>query len=90
MLVPLQVIQVAQVRHAFRYPQDTVHDVATKELEYVQGYGDSFDEAYIPSPGFSPGDTRSGLPDSAMSPEARALIRNADGSASDDGQGPQR
>jgi hypothetical protein len=27
-----------------RYPQDTVHDVATKELEYVQGHGDTFDE----------------------------------------------
>jgi hypothetical protein len=68
---------------ARRYPQDTVHDVATKELEYVQGYGDSIDEAaaaLMPSAGYTPGD-------GFMSPESRAILRNADGSATDSGAG---
>lgn len=65
-----------------RYPQDTMHDVATKELEYVQGYGDSIDEAYLPSPGFTPEDgymvdSDGNVPDDAMSPEARDLLRRA-------------
>lgn len=65
-----------------RYPQDTMHDVATKELEYVRGYGDSIDEAYLPSPGFTPEDgyipdSNGNVPDDAMSPEARDLLTRA-------------
>lgn len=66
-----------------RYPDDTVHAVATKELEIVQGYGDSMDDGaaamYMPSPGFTPDDSYMAPPDGAMSPEAQALIRQPDG-----------
>jgi hypothetical protein len=52
-----------------------MHDVATKELEYVQG-GSSMDESrgYTPSPGYTPDDGY--MADTEMSPEARSLIRN--------------
>lgn len=70
-----------------------MHGVATKELEYVQGYGDGVaahrlvdkSAPYMPSPGFTPEDKfMSALPDGAMSPEAKSLIRNLDGSSSED------
>jgi hypothetical protein len=79
--------------HCCRYPEDTVHGVATKELEYVQGYSDGAaprqlvheSAPYFSSPGFTPEDKfLSTFPDEAMSPEAKSLIRNPDGSSSED------
>ena len=57
-----------------------MHGVATKELEWIGSV--SADENYMPAPGFSPDDSSmtDSLPDDMMSPEARRLIRNPDGS----------
>jgi hypothetical protein len=64
-----------QVVHVCRYPQDTMHDVAEKELQYVQGSMDSPKGTYTPSPGYTPDDGY--IKDSDMSPEARSLIRSS-------------
>eukprot|EP00892_Ulva_mutabilis_P011331 jgi/Ulvmu1/8570/UM045_0012.1 len=74
--------------YLIRYPQDTMHDVATKELEYVQGA--SMDElrgraseagggGYTPSPGYTPDDGYMAPPgptDDVISPEAQSIARS--------------
>ena len=50
-----------------------MHDVATKELQYVQGSMDVPKGSYTPSPGYTPDDGFM-AGDSDMSPEARSLI----------------
>jgi len=64
-----------------------MHDVATKELEYVQGasledlQGRSVDNcgSYTPSPGYTPDDgymAPTGPEDDVISPEAQSIARS--------------
>ena len=69
-----------------------MHDVATKELEYVQGAslddirgrGGSDASGYTPSPGYTPDDgfmappAAAGPADDVISPEAQNIARSSD------------
>lgn len=66
--------------YCIRYPEDSMHDVATKELQYVQGNRQgnrtSFDDLkakFTPTPGFTPDDNFMSC-DMPFSPEAKRLI----------------
>lgn len=51
-----------------------MHDVATKELQYVQSSMDA-PNTHTPSPDYTPDD--GDIADTDMSPEARSLIRSS-------------